>query len=148
MGRLIKKDSLPHLPLEMAHADRPLFNLIDAQQSKAQFVAQAKEGIIELSIKMAKKIVGQALQTDPVCIEQWYSDAIAQVSTLQPGKIFVHPNGLDKTTIEKTAIDAGFSVVKDETLAPHDCIVEASGVRVDSTLDTAFYLLKKAMSHG
>lgn len=144
MGRLIKKEALRELPLALEHANRPLLSVFEAQREKARFIDEAKEGTIALALQMAKKIVGATLELEPRRLQTMYTDALSQIDGLAPGTITVHPTGVTQE-FRRLAADAGFEVIEDSQLQLADCVVEASGVRVDATVKTALYLLEKAL---
>ncbi|MBN2344377.1 MAG: hypothetical protein JXX29_23910 [Deltaproteobacteria bacterium] len=145
MGRLIKQQQLSMPPLRLAHADERLFSLIDAQREKAEFIADASQGVIHLSIEMAKRLVGDAVETHPEVLQRRYQEALALVSTLAPGVITVHPSQKEQAGLTRLAAENGFEVRANDAMNIVDCVVEAGGVRVDSTLDTALYLFQRAL---
>jgi len=93
---------------------------------------------------MAKRVIGDAVNTDRETLEKIFLDSLRTVESLAPGTISVNPDA--KTTeLERIAQVKGFTVHTDVFLDKRDCIIEAGGVIVDGRLETMMKNLEKNM---
>jgi len=148
MGRLLRASDTGDIigravPLE--HVNRRLQELVEAQALKTRFINDAREGLLALSLKIAKKIVETAVDTDSKTVDTIYLQAVNRVKELAPGTVRVSPLKMPSEQLQQKIKEIGFEIVKDAALAEGDCMVEASGVTVDARLETAVYHFKRVL---
>ncbi len=148
MGRLIKyKDNkdLCAKAVEVKHVNYNLMAVAKAKKIEIDLINSSKERLINLSLKMAEKIAGRAIDLSPEILTSIYFDAMSTVKATGPGVINISPRQTGNEEFNKVALQLGFNVVADETLGLYDCVVKTEIITVDAKLETALYLFKKVL---
>lgn len=121
-----------------------------AMQEAKSYIDQQEFVILELSLKVAEKIIGQALSTNQ---ETWLSlvkSAVKEMREHSPIKIVVSPSQYDQTihrVNELKAITYGSEILVfvDDQLEPNDCRIESPAGTLDAGVSSQLKQLKQAM---
>lgn len=117
-----------------------------------QIRAEAKQAAIVMARKMAEKIVGHAVATDPAVMRDIVGHALA-ASRLGPSpvQLRVHPD--DLSVLQSTRADglaelagkADVRWVADPAVGRYGCIIETSAGRLDARLESQLDALEQAL---
>ncbi|MCF6137106.1 flagellar assembly protein FliH [Pseudalkalibacillus berkeleyi] len=119
-----------------------------AQSHYHRKLTEAEPQMIELSVKIASKIIGQALQMD----DNWrvfVTEALNQVKKEEDLKVFVPPIHYE-TTAElahhlSKVFNCEITVYPDSTATENSCIIETPYGRIDATIDSQLLELKNKL---
>jgi flagellar biosynthesis/type III secretory pathway protein FliH len=131
--------------IKKAEAVRKASTAIDGARAGEHF-ARDKERIAELAAHMAERIVGEALERRPELLDALFERALAEIGSLRPGRIRVHPGDRRRTDIDARAAARGIEVVEDPTVGPGGCVVEADGASSDHRLSVVVEALRAAVA--
>ncbi|MBN2803959.1 MAG: hypothetical protein JXR91_12775 [Deltaproteobacteria bacterium] len=148
MGKILKyqKNNLPFersVPLE--YVNRDMQNAIELSLFKESIIKESKLSLIDLSILMAQKIISKELHLSNEEKEKIYRKQLKDLSYFAPGTFFISSLIEISDETKKLAEELNFSIIEDTSLKTGDCIIEAAGIKIDGTIDTALYHLKKAL---
>ena len=145
MGSVIKRDALAAKPVRLrADAARRAASAIDDAGTEER-LARDRKRIAQLAVHMAERIVGDALERRPELLEALFDRALAEVGSLRPGRIRVHPEDRARTGIDAGAAARGIEVVDDPSVGSGGCVVEAQGASSDHRLEAVLEALRAAV---
>jgi flagellar biosynthesis/type III secretory pathway protein FliH len=145
LGTVIRRDALVAKPIRLrAEAARMAARTVD-DAGAGERLARDRRRIAELAVHMAERIVGDALERRPELLDALYDRALAEVGSLRPGRIRVHPEDRQRTRIAARAAACGFEVVDDPSVGIGGCVVEAQGASSDHRLDAMLEALRAAV---
>jgi flagellar assembly protein FliH len=114
--------------------------------------AAAKDAAVVLARKIAEKIVGHAVEIDPLLMRDIVAQALRAV---RPGKeavrLRLHPEDLARLQSEHPAwlaeggLEAGVCLVGDASVGRYGCVVETPTVRLDARLEAQLDALERAL---
>lgn len=130
---------------EYEKANRHLKQILDETDNfKEHYLKEKKDEILELSIEIARKIIGREIEINSEAIQSIYNQSKAQIE-YESKKIFVrmHPDS-EKALFENELlkIDKRIEFLLDVTLKPGDFILETDRECVDATIETQLRELK------
>jgi len=146
LGYVIRRDALVAKPLRLrAEALRKAALAID-EACIGERLARDRLLIAELAAHMAERIVGDALERRPELLDALYDRALAEVGSLRPGRIRLHPEDRARSDITARAAARGLEVVDDESVGRGGCVVEALEASSDHSLDSVLEALCDAVA--
>ena len=146
MGRIVKSGCASSTPRRVSHEqDRAAVDLVAARAAAAKIRFQAKEELIDLSLEIAKKIVGHAIEIDASAIDSIYERAFSAAREMERASVSVHPEDRANSGIDELARAHAFEIVEDVAVGRGGCRVTAGGVEVDARLESILGALSDAM---
>ena len=146
MGRVIKAagqaEQLRKVGREVEAARA---ELIAIMAMAAQLRIQAKTEIVDLSLKIAKKVIGTAVSLDPSHLDSIYRGAVSRAGTLAPLSLHVHPEDRAASNLDTIAKERALIIVEDAGIDRSGCKVTYGDAEIDATLETALGALRGAM---
>lgn len=97
------------------------------------------QDLLTLSIELARKMVGRALQVKPECLLTIVEEALQQLPAQSRSlHITLHPDdaALVREHLTRHLTHAKWRIVEDAHVAPGGCRMESAGCEVDATLPT------------
>lgn len=118
-----------------------------AEVDYQQYLEQGKQDILDLSIKLANKIIGLSLEDEP---ERWMTlvhKAVDEVRDHDSVKIVVSSDWYEKTLGHKEELanvvhNKRLLVVPDQKLKGHACFIETPFGRIDASVDSQLKMIK------
>jgi flagellar biosynthesis/type III secretory pathway protein FliH len=145
LGYVTKRDALAAKPVRLRdEAARRAAVVID-EACACERLSRDRKRIADLASHMAERIVGDALTRRPELLDALYDRALAEVGSLRPGRIRVHPEDRRRSDVAARAAARGLEVVDDESVGRGGCVVEALGASSDHSLDAVLEALRAAV---
>src|SRR5687768_14544154 len=125
--------------------------LVKARLEQEQLLKNANRELIDLAFKIAEKIIGKQLETDPETIISIVKQAMQTVRQTKQLTIRVHPNDakLLKENHEELQEALGshriLDVMEDKKVQQGGCIIESEIGTVEAQLHTQLERLKKVL---
>jgi flagellar assembly protein FliH len=126
--------------------------LVSARAAANAELVAAKDGALLLARKMAERIVGRAVELEPVVMGEIVARALAAART-RPGAVVlrVHPEDLE--AVERTrpdwrrklAVAADVRVIADASVGRNGCVVDTPVGRLDARLQSQLHALENAL---
>ena len=135
----------------------------EAEIKKAQeIVAKAKEDsikhmedlepvMLEISLKVAEKIIGSALKDSEEAWMYLVKEAVAEVRSHEEIKIYVHPDWYDtalnhQNELKQIALHTQeLYIFPDTAIGMNDCIIETPYGRLEASVDSQLKEIKQAL---
>ena len=123
-----------------------------AKQDYDEKIQYAENVILELSIKIAEKILAAKLFESPDSFLQLVKKGINEVKEYEHIKIHVHPLFYELVLSQKDELrtlvtnDTDFNIYANAELNKHDCFIESAFGRIDVSIDTQLDQLKKQLN--
>jgi len=114
-------------------------------------IQSAENAILELSIKIAEKIVAAKLSESPSHFLPLVKKGLNEVKEYEHIKIHVHPLYYEFVLSQKDELrtlvtnDTDFNIYANAELNEHDCFIESAFGRIDVSIDTQLKQLKKQL---
>jgi flagellar biosynthesis/type III secretory pathway protein FliH len=106
----------------------------------------AKERVIALSLKMAERIVGEAVELSPELLSRIYARTLACVAVCEPeGALEVHPADRASSPVDELASRAGLAVDEETSVGRGGVRVRCGGAVVDAGLPSLLLRLEQAL---
>ncbi len=138
MGRIVKAARLETRPSPICpEARRAALLLARAQVEASCLRRRSKSAVIELSVRMAEKIVGETVVQKPSVLNRIYEEALSSMPECPRGTLTVHPLDRNASGVDTLAEQSGFRLVEDESVGRGGVRVCAGGVSVDASLEAA-----------
>jgi type III secretion protein L len=122
-----------------------------ARMEHEQFLKNANRDVMDLAFKIAEKIIGKQLETDPETIIGIVKQAMQNVRGSKELTIRVHPDDAKilRTNHEDLNEALGrqriIDIVEDKKVTPGGCIIESEIGTVEAQLQTQLERLKKIL---
>jgi flagellar assembly protein FliH len=114
--------------------------------------AAAKDVAVILARKMAEKIIGHAVEIEPLVMRDIAAHALQSVSPGQESVLLrLHPDDLARLQAERpdwlmaVGLEAGVRAVADVSVGRLGCVVETASTRLDARLDAQLDALERAL---
>jgi len=144
LGRVIKRDALAAAPIRLRARDaRRAAQAID-DAAAGERIARDRTLVVDLAVRMAERIVGDALERRPELLDALFERALAEIGALRPGRIRVHPEDRARTGIDAAARSRGIEIVDDPAVGRGGCVVEACGASSDHRIALLLEALRAA----
>lgn len=114
-------------------------------------LASADLEIINLAVKIAEKIIGKSIDSEPDYWNQLVKTALKEVREHENIKIFVHPKKFELTKNNKKMLEAllhdstDIYIYPDDELEENACIIETSFGTIDASVDSQLTEIKKQL---
>ena len=149
MGKVVKAAEVKTKPVPLKEKwDGPIIETFAEHRETISFFEESKQKIIELSMAMAKRIVGEVISLDNSLLDKIYQRSLDEVKDLGPVEIRVHPEDRGRSRIDSQASKMGFAVVSDPRVGRGGCVVSACGHHVDQSIDVVLNALREAMEQS
>jgi len=149
VGRVIKARDLPARPRRLG-AEAP-----DGEEERRRWTAALAEAlerrddeVIALAAAMARRLIGEAVSSDPVVLDGVYRCALDELGGLRPAVLRTNPRDAEVRGISELAGSLGIEVVADPAVARFSCVVEARGARVEHGLEPLIDALRHVAGRG
>jgi len=112
-------------------------------------IQSSENAILELSIKIAEKIISTKLTESPDHFLPLIKKGLSEVKEYEHIKIHVHPLFYELVLSQKDELrtlvtnDTDFNIYANAELNEHDCFIESAFGRIDISIDTQLEQLKK-----
>ncbi len=122
-----------------------------AKREYDEKVQSADNAILELSVKIAEKIIASTLSESPEHFLPLVKKGLNEVKEYEHIKIHVHPHFYEFVLHQKEELralltnDTDFNIYANAELNEHDCIIESAYGRIDISIDTQLEQLKKQL---
>jgi len=127
-------------------------NIVDlSRKDYFEKLENAELEIIDLAVKIAEKIVGKSIDSDPEYWNQLVKTALKEVREHEDIKIFVHPSKFELTKSQKKMLEAilhdsnDIYIYPDDELEENACIIETSFGTIDASVDSQLTEIKKQL---
>ncbi|MEW6605878.1 MAG: FliH/SctL family protein [bacterium] len=125
--------------------------LLKAKEERKRWFTSAEPKLVELSIKIAKKIIGQELNLDQWKITTIVKEALQAVKEQERIIIRVNADDIEKLKVRKNdllntlekARDIEFKT--DSEIALDGCVIETEIGRIDAQIDTQLSVIEKTL---
>jgi flagellar biosynthesis/type III secretory pathway protein FliH len=146
MGRIIKTSTNRSKPKRLGkEAEKAQADLIATIAAASQIRVQAKKDVINLSLEIAKKVIGKAISLDPSYLDSIYTGALSAAGNLESARLHVHPADRAVSNIDTLAKSHAIEIVDDPEVGRAGCRIAFHGAELDATLETALNTLGAAL---
>lgn len=125
---------------ESAAERQRLYSLIDAFGQELIKIDQSiAQDVLALTMELARKMIGQALQVSPELLLPVIEAALRQLpATTQSLRLKLHPQDAVwvREHFTNQPAQVKWEIVEDSQIEPGGCLVESGGCEVDATLAT------------
>ncbi|MER3427746.1 MAG: HrpE/YscL family type III secretion apparatus protein [Pyrinomonas sp.] len=124
--------------------------LINARERREAAIVQAERDLLRLAVRIAEKIIGRELRTDPAAIADIVATALRHARQQEMLTVRVNPADAALVQRERERIDpmgrARFlDVVADPRIASGGCVIETESGTIDARLETQLRALERAL---
>jgi type III secretion protein L len=124
--------------------------LLDARERRDAALADAERDLLRLSVKIAEKIIGREVASDPAALADIVSTALRHARQNESLTIHVNPAELASVEAHRARLDpAGrarfLDLVADPRVKPGGCVIESESGTVDAQLETQLRVLERAL---
>lgn len=126
--------------------------LADAQRQRQLVADQHSHALADLAMKIARKVIGEHLKSDPTLVARIVQDTIAGLEPTTTLTARVHPQDLDAVRAslpELTRLMAGkgtIDVVADNSVDQGSCVIVSPVGEVDARIETKLSVLETAFA--
>jgi type III secretion protein L len=146
MGRIIKATAHRSKPRRLGkEAEQAQAELIATMAAAAQIRVRAKREIIDLSLAIARKIIGKTIALDPSHLDSIYKNALSASANPESARIHIHPEDRAISNIDALAKEYTMDIVEDPEVGRAGCKIAFGGAELDATLETTLGALRTAM---
>ncbi len=114
-----------------------------------QFLKEAQQQLLDLSIEIAKKVLMQEIQTDRHKIDPIVTEALSRVQDRVDVIVHLHPDDLARCELagqsDESANKSNISFVADPKVQHGGCLLQTSRGTVESSIDGQLEEIAKAM---
>lgn len=124
--------------------------LLDAGERRDRALAEAESDILRLAVKIAEKIIGHEIQSDPSTLAEIVRTALGHAQRSQTLTIRVNPADLPTLQICRNQLDqsAGaraLDLVADPGVSVGGCVIETESGTIDAQLETQLRVLEGSL---
>jgi type III secretion protein L len=122
-----------------------------ARMEHEQFLKNANRDVMDLAFKVAEKIIGKQLETEPETIISIVKQAMQNVRGSKELTIRVHPDDAkilrsnEEELLETIGRNRIIDIMEDKKVQPGGCIIESEIGTVEAQLQTQLERLKKIL---
>ncbi|MFN0121536.1 MAG: FliH/SctL family protein [Blastocatellia bacterium] len=125
-------------------------HLLAARRLREQILTDSEQDILRLSVRIAEKIIGERIDTEPAAIASLVTAALRHVARSEAVIIRVNPAARDILAEHYARLlESGrfgyLDVVADPAVNPHGCLIETPAGVVDAQLRTQIDILERAL---
>lgn len=113
--------------------------IVAIEEARREAVDAVHGRLVELSLAVARRVIGEALAADPAVVRAHARDALDRVRRASVVTLRVHPD--DRAHVE----DLGAPIEEDDSLTPGDCVVTSDLGDVDGRVQTRIARLADAL---
>ena len=113
--------------------------IVSVEAARREAVDAVHGRVAELSLAVARRVIGEALEADPAVVRAHARDALARVRRASVVTLRVHPD--DRAHVE----GLGAPIEEDASLSPGDCVVHSDLGDVDGRVETRIARLADAL---
>lgn len=134
-----------------SHEDALVSSLREWEQARSLLVEEHRGAILDFSLEVAEKIVGEALDADPMRWTKIIRDGLAQVLGKERILLRCHPALHAKLSPRVEALHAGvgdalsLEMVEDGTLPDGGCVLEAGVAELDLGIHSQIQSLRQSL---
>ena len=115
---------------------------------RAQIYSEAEEELLKMSLLIAKKIIGEEVETNPQIIGRTIRSAMKYLVDKNQTRISINPEDMEEVRRilpEIAGLTKGgkFQVVEDHAIKRGGCVLESGFGRINATLDDQIEMLEK-----
>lgn len=115
---------------------------------RAKIYAEAEEELLKMSILIAKKIIGQEIETDPQIIGRTIRSAMKYLVDKNHVHILINPEDMEEVRrilpeIAELTKGGKFQVIEDHAIKRGGCVLNSGFGRINATLDDQIEMLEK-----
>lgn len=135
----------------MAYIDHLKIQFIELVQLKRNILAQMEPEVVRLALEIAKKIVGQELETNKEMIVGIVRGGLSTLKERDEITIRVNPQEYDAIKAHQTEFESmieglqRFDVLSDGAIEPGSCAIETNMGNVDARISTQFEAIRLAL---
>jgi len=132
----------------LAHWNETVTRAITARDS---FLKESEQELIRLAVRIAEKVIGAELRTDPEAIVNVVREALKSVRRERSLTIQVHPDHVDELRQRLSRLQEAVGaareilIVGNEKVAVGGCIVESELGTIDARLETQLKCLEEIL---
>jgi type III secretion protein L len=124
--------------------------LLDAHARRDAALAEAERDVLRLAVKLAEKIIGREITSDPAALADIVSTALRNARQHEMLVVRVNPSDLAEVQSRRERLDpAGrarfLDLVADPRVSRGGCIIESESGTIDAQLDTQLRVLERAL---
>lgn len=124
--------------------------VLAATERRNQALANAERDLLRLSVRIAEKIIGDELRSEPETIKQIVSTALRTARQQESLTVRVNPADADvvqhfRHQLSSSARAQYIDIVPDPRVTSGGCIIETEAGTVDAQLETQLRVLERAL---
>jgi len=125
--------------------------MVKARMEHEQFLKNANRDVMDLAFKIAEKIIGKQLESEPATIISIVKQAMQSVRASKQVTIRIHPDDAkilranDEELQEALGRQRVIDIMEDKKVHPGGCIIESEIGTVEAQLQTQLDRLKKIL---
>ncbi len=124
--------------------------LLDARERRDRAITEAERDIVQLSVKIAEKIIGHEIERDTRTLADIVSTALRHVRQQEILIVRVSPDDTNVVQTFRNQLDPQgrarfFDIVADPRVTHGGCIIESDSGAVDAQLATQLRVLEQAL---
>lgn len=113
--------------------------LLEAEAARRMALTQVTDDLAELVVGVARRLIGEALETRPELVRARVIDALERVRRASMVRVHLHP--ADVPALEGVEAE----VVPDETLSRGDCVVRSELGEIDARIEVGLDGIRRAL---
>ncbi len=121
----------------------------EARQLRNALLRNSEAEIVELSIDVARAVIGDALALDPRAVRATVERALGRASTMNIVRIRVHPDDVSQVVAflaeSGASASASWDVTPDGAIGVAGCVIDVEGGEIDARLDVQFDIVAGAL---
>jgi len=146
MARIISKSERKTLGEPLGDdLDARLGRLVANGRNFQLALSRNRNRIVALAVAMAEQYVRRSIDLSPEILDGIYAASL-KAACAPEGVVRVHPEAGRFAELQELAAASGFQVVVDSSLSTIGCVVTSGRVEIDSQLQTAMAIFKKALN--
>lgn len=127
-----------------------LENLLETRDERSRALSGVEEEVLKLSVKLAEKIIGRAVEQDESIRAEIVFSAVRQARQQEMLTVRVNANDLPLLERMRERIDAFgrtryVDFVADQAVARGGCIIESASGTIDARVETQLRVLENAL---
>ncbi|HYO63796.1 MAG TPA: type III secretion system stator protein SctL [Pyrinomonadaceae bacterium] len=124
--------------------------LLDARERRDTALSDVERDVLRLAVKLAEKIIGREIQTDPATVADIVAAALRHARQHETLTVRVHPSDFPHVQTFRARLDPSgrarfLDLVSDPGVAPGGCVIESESGTVDARLETQLRVLERAL---
>lgn len=125
--------------------------LTAAQRERERIAEINREGLADLALTIARRVIGEHLAADPEIVARIVADTIRELEPSMNVQVRVHPADLDaverhKEDLDRLVTDGTTQIVPDATVDRGGCVIVSPAGDVDARIATKLSVLETAFA--